>query len=106
MYICWVDRYDLFTNTACLFRFFLKTLILYIIDAAKWMKKYEDLSAYVNTFGNCAVPRKFDFRLFGFVNCQRRDFRKRIQSISDGKKQGMTDKRISLLKKINFDFKC
>ena len=69
------------------------------------MQKYEDLVVYANTFGNCAVPRKFDYRLFGFVNSQRRDFRKRLQSISDGKNQGITDKRIKLLNKIGFDFK-
>uniref|UniRef100_A0A6U2PM57 Helicase-associated domain-containing protein n=1 Tax=Leptocylindrus danicus TaxID=163516 RepID=A0A6U2PM57_9STRA len=66
----------------------------------KWLKKFQELKAYKDKFGDCLVPQKYDAnpQLGEWVNRQRKHY----QQMKNGKYSPMNKERIKKLENIDF----
>jgi hypothetical protein len=66
-----------------------------------WQEKYIALSKYNKSYGDCNVPSNYsDKKLATWVKCQRRQYK--LHMI--GQPSSITQKRIELLERINFQW--
>lgn len=65
---------------------------------AKWKTYYEELKQYKETHGNLNVTKRQNPRLYGWVTCQRTEFRR----LKEGRSNNMNPERLQLLNQLNF----